>query len=180
MTDDWHPTASLDALRQRAQLLSRLRGYFAEQGVLEVETPLLSSAGNPDPHIPSFTTEPGPHVTRSTYAPVIDYITALENPDANHSAQLLRFERWAEKNNEDLLMYPTVLIALKAYGHFAGPDVPSTSTTLPTIWQAEATEFRQTDYFKQMVRNNNILLYWQSAGFPDQCRALGEDDFECD
>jgi lysyl-tRNA synthetase class 2 len=59
-TPEWRPSASLEALQQRAELLARLRRYFAEQGVLEVETPLLSAAGNPDPHIPSFTTAPGP------------------------------------------------------------------------------------------------------------------------
>ncbi|MBL1276192.1 MAG: EF-P lysine aminoacylase GenX [Ectothiorhodospiraceae bacterium] len=53
--EDWRPSASPEALRLRAELLSRLRGYFAEQGVLEVETPLLASAGVTDPHIPSFT-----------------------------------------------------------------------------------------------------------------------------
>lgn len=57
---DWRPSATLEALRQRAELLRRLRAYFAEQGVLEVETSLLSAAGIPDPHIPSFTTAPGP------------------------------------------------------------------------------------------------------------------------
>ncbi len=56
---DWEPTAALETLRQRAEMLTRLRRYFAEQGVLEVETSLLSSAGIPDPHIPSFTTAPG-------------------------------------------------------------------------------------------------------------------------
>ncbi len=119
-------------------------------------------------------------MTDSTYAPVIDYITALENPDANHSAQLLRLKRWAEKNNQDMMMFPHILLALKAYDHFADTGIPGTSTTLPAIWQVEGTEFRQTEYFKQMVRNNSILLYWQSAGFPDQCRALGEEDFECE
>jgi lysyl-tRNA synthetase class 2 len=58
--NDWRPSATLEALHQRAELLQRLRGYFAEQGVLEVETPLLSAAGIPDPHIPSFTTASGP------------------------------------------------------------------------------------------------------------------------
>lgn len=57
---DWRPSATLETLHQRAELLHRLRDYFAEQGVLEVETPLLSAAGIPDPHIPSFTTAPGP------------------------------------------------------------------------------------------------------------------------
>lgn len=51
---DWRPTATPDALRQRAELLARVRAYFAEQDVLEVETPLISSSGIPDPHIPSF------------------------------------------------------------------------------------------------------------------------------
>ncbi|MCF6336532.1 MAG: EF-P lysine aminoacylase GenX [Gammaproteobacteria bacterium] len=64
---DWQPTATLAALRQRAELLARLRRYFAGQGVLEVETPLLSSAGIPDPHIPSFTTTPGPDGEASRY-----------------------------------------------------------------------------------------------------------------
>ena len=64
---DWRPTATLEALQQRAALLARLRRYFAEQGVLEVETPLLSAAGIPDPHIPSFTTTPGPDGTAARY-----------------------------------------------------------------------------------------------------------------
>lgn len=38
-------------------MLARLRGYFANAGVLEVETPLLASGGVPDPHIPSFRAE---------------------------------------------------------------------------------------------------------------------------
>jgi lysyl-tRNA synthetase class 2 len=41
-------TASLAALRQRAALLARIRSFFAARGVLEVETPYLSSAGVSD------------------------------------------------------------------------------------------------------------------------------------
>jgi len=63
----WRPSATLEALQQRAELLTRLRRYFAGQGVLEVETSLLSAAGNPDPHIPSFTTAPGPDGEVSRY-----------------------------------------------------------------------------------------------------------------
>ncbi|MBE9549755.1 MAG: EF-P lysine aminoacylase GenX, partial [Proteobacteria bacterium] len=43
-------------MQQRAELLIRVRRYFAENGALEVETPLLASATTPDPNIPSFTT----------------------------------------------------------------------------------------------------------------------------
>lgn len=53
---DWRPVASLDALKLRADLLARIRNYFSTQGVLEVDTPVLSSAGATDPAIRSFTT----------------------------------------------------------------------------------------------------------------------------
>ena len=51
---DWKPTANLKALHLRAELYALLRHFFAERGVLEVETPVMSSAGNTDPNIESF------------------------------------------------------------------------------------------------------------------------------
>lgn len=55
--DYWRPSASLEALQQRAELLVRIRRFFAHKAVLEVETPLLASATIPDPNIPSFSVE---------------------------------------------------------------------------------------------------------------------------
>jgi lysyl-tRNA synthetase class 2 len=54
---DWRPTASNDALRLRARLNMEIRAFFAARGVLEVETPVLSQAGNTDPNIASFRLE---------------------------------------------------------------------------------------------------------------------------
>ncbi|MGL6289365.1 MAG: EF-P lysine aminoacylase EpmA [Silanimonas sp.] len=42
------------ALRLRARLNALLRDFFATRGVIEVETPVLSRAGNTDPNIASF------------------------------------------------------------------------------------------------------------------------------
>ncbi|WP_295881987.1 EF-P lysine aminoacylase EpmA [uncultured Thiohalocapsa sp.] len=47
----WRPLATRAALEARARLLTELRTFFAERGVLEVETPILSAAANPDPAI---------------------------------------------------------------------------------------------------------------------------------
>lgn len=44
------------ALHLRARVYTRIRAFFAERGVLEVETPILSAAGNSEPHIDSFHT----------------------------------------------------------------------------------------------------------------------------
>jgi len=46
----------LQALKLRAALNALVRLYFAERDVLEVETPILSEAGNTEPNIESFTT----------------------------------------------------------------------------------------------------------------------------
>lgn len=54
---DWRPNASLDAMRLRARLYATIRAFFAERDVLEVETPVLSVAGNTDPNIESFSLE---------------------------------------------------------------------------------------------------------------------------
>ncbi len=51
------------ALRQRAALNALIRTFFAERDVLEVETPILSEAGNTEPNIDSFHTRFSGHVS---------------------------------------------------------------------------------------------------------------------
>ena len=55
-------SAALAALQLRARLYALIRAYFAERHVLEVETPILSAAGNTDPNIESFSTRFSGHV----------------------------------------------------------------------------------------------------------------------
>lgn len=50
----WQPSASIETLKHRAEILQKIRHFFAERGVLEVETPLLSHATVTDPHIISI------------------------------------------------------------------------------------------------------------------------------
>lgn len=52
----WCPAASLGTLRARAALLAETRAFFAERGVLEVETPIASRAAATDPAIESLAT----------------------------------------------------------------------------------------------------------------------------
>jgi len=53
MSTAWQPTASTAMLRLRAQLLATARGYFAERGVLEVDTPALIHHAVTDPTLHS-------------------------------------------------------------------------------------------------------------------------------
>lgn len=54
---NWRPAASLEVLRARASLLERLRAFFRQAGVLEVETPACSLHANTDPAIESLSAE---------------------------------------------------------------------------------------------------------------------------
>ena len=49
----YSPTMSLAMAQQRAQLISNIRQFFASRHVLEVQTPLLSQAGNTDTFLQS-------------------------------------------------------------------------------------------------------------------------------
>lgn len=52
----WQPSATLDTLRRRARMLERIRAFFAQRGVLEVDTAILLSAAVTDPALASFST----------------------------------------------------------------------------------------------------------------------------
>lgn len=54
---DWKPSASLQNLQQRAQVLAKIRQFFFERDVLEVETPLLASTTVSDVYIESIAAE---------------------------------------------------------------------------------------------------------------------------
>jgi lysyl-tRNA synthetase class 2 len=49
-------------LELRARLYTQIRAFFAERNVLEVDTPILSEAGNTEPNIESFSTTFSGHV----------------------------------------------------------------------------------------------------------------------
>ncbi|MEA5669258.1 MAG: EF-P lysine aminoacylase EpmA [Stenotrophomonas sp.] len=52
----------IEALRRRARLNALIRAFFARREVLEVETPIMSAAGNTEPNIEGFQTRFTGHV----------------------------------------------------------------------------------------------------------------------
>jgi adenylate cyclase len=47
-------------------------------------------------------------------------------------------------------------------------------------WGDSFRRFRETEAFKQIIRNAGVLAYWREHRFPPQCRPVGADDFACD
>ena len=52
--EDWRPTCSTETLVARSQTLASIRAFFAQRGVLEVDTPVLSRTTVTDPAIESL------------------------------------------------------------------------------------------------------------------------------
>ena len=62
----WQPTASIENLKLRASYLAKVRQFFAEREVLEVETPLLCRHAVTDPHMPIMQAD-NPHGASQAY-----------------------------------------------------------------------------------------------------------------
>lgn len=52
----YQPTCTLQTAQARAKMYATIRGFFAERNVLEVQTPLMSQAGNTDIFLQSVST----------------------------------------------------------------------------------------------------------------------------
>ncbi len=111
-------------------------------------------------------------------APVVDWIRAIENPDADNSVGLARLEDWASKSGtrKRLGDIPQLYVSFRAYDELE--EVKKSARWV--LWHPDAAEFRGTPQFKRVIRSLGIYDYWVKRGFPSQCRPLGDNDFECD
>ena len=57
-------------------------------------------------------------------------------------------------------------------------DTYFVSFSLPAVWRAVVDDGANKK-IKQLFRDTGLVDYWRAHGWPDRCRAKGEDDFEC-
>ena len=75
------------------------------------------------------------------------------------------------KNSSDFV--PSALLLLKAY------DQITSSPEAPPIWWARDDAWLKSQSRKRLIETWHLPEYWRKHGFPPQCRAIGESDFEC-
>jgi len=113
----------------------------------------------------------------SAGAPVIEWIRAIENPDADNSSGLARLKNWEQQSgNGEMLLYATPLfLTFRDYDSLA----ENPGMAVYSLWHPDGDEFRTTPQFKAIIREVGIFKYWQARGFPPQCKPVGDDDFVC-
>ena len=78
-------------------------------------------------------------------------------------------------NSQDLL----AVLNSDRYAEMVRYAGPANMFTL-SAWYPNSKRVRNSDSFKELVKETNMLDYWQAGDWPDQCRPVGDDDFECD
>lgn len=101
-----------EALVLRAALYRLIRDFFAGRGVLEVETPMLSEAGNTEPNIESFTTafngpaaaRPGPRWLRTSPEYPLKRLLAAGVGDCYELGRVFRNGEAGRRHNPEFTM----------------------------------------------------------------------------
>lgn len=101
-----------EALVLRAALYRLIRDFFAERGVLEVETPMLSETGNTEPNIESFTAafngpaaaRPGPRWLRTSPEYPLKRLLAAGVGDCYELGRVFRNGEAGRRHNPEFTM----------------------------------------------------------------------------
>ncbi|HEX6510593.1 MAG TPA: amino acid--tRNA ligase-related protein, partial [Chloroflexota bacterium] len=106
---DWRPTASRPTLELRAALLTHARRFFADRGVLEVDTPVVVNAPVTDVHIHSarvqFADDPRPFFLHTSPEYAMKRLLAAGSGDIYQICHVVRgLERGTLHNAEFTLI----------------------------------------------------------------------------
>jgi adenylate cyclase len=105
--------------------------------------------------------------------PFKELLYAVQNPLDDHSEALLKLEQWLARSGGDPGWRMAEWIALGAY------DRVESNVDVNQLWLDSSSQFRVSPFFKPLVIEMGWHKYWLRHGFPPQCRALDEEDFEC-
>jgi lysyl-tRNA synthetase class 2 len=100
----WMPAAGRERLRARADLLAAIREFFRQRGVLEVETPMLSAAGNSDPGIRQFSLQEAPWWLRTSSEYAMKRLLAAEIGDLYELGRVFRAGEQGRHHNPEFTM----------------------------------------------------------------------------
>ncbi|MDX2427772.1 MAG: tetratricopeptide repeat protein [Xanthomonadales bacterium] len=121
-------------------------------------------------------------------APAISLTCLLAHQDASLLTQLpAQIDQFLEDLDGAKIPLPVaVCLALTGQtdraANLALKDMQNSWMDLWVFWGSskQAGEMRQTEIFRETLADMGLLDFYRNYGWPDLCRAVGEQDFECD
>jgi TolB-like protein len=109
--------------------------------------------------------------------PATEILDAITYPERDHSKGVEKLLLYLESNDLDIegAGNNLLLVHLGAYQH-----VRLSQFSNNWIWLQDSLGFRNSRYFKPLIREMGLPEFWRVHGFPPMCRPLDEGDFECD
>jgi len=179
----WHPTASREALKSRAQQLEYVRGFFAQRGVLEVETPVLGRHGVTDVNLEGvpaqigidgirngwLQTSPEYHMKRllaAGYGSIFQVARVFRNGERGrrHNPEFSMLE-WYREGFDDSELMAEVAQLVCGWLNCEWPDVLS---------YREAVK-RSAGFDPMTITDQDLNRYCQQWLEPEQLAGLGRD-----
>jgi TolB-like protein len=105
-----------------------------------------------------------------------EYISALENPESQPPDRLKIFMAWGDEKRVDVADKTNLMLALRAYDKI---NVDTFDNDYEDLWLPQFAHYRRSQQFKQLAEGLGLTPYWRARGFPPQCHAVSEADFEC-
>jgi hypothetical protein len=120
-----------------------------------------------------------PHMIELMSAPVVDFDRA--SAGFRIVARELGFEEAGLLRPGPRWGLRTPLRVAMAYDRFdLITDEYWSSSPMFWMWAPYLQTWRRSDAFRQRVRSSGMLAHWKKHGWPDLCRPVGTDDFECE
>lgn len=103
MSESWKPNASIEVLKQRAAVIQNIRQFFYEREVLEVETPILSSASGTDVQLSQWQTSNG-YFMHTSPEFAMKRLLAAGSDDIFQIARVFRMDEQGVRHNPEFTM----------------------------------------------------------------------------
>ena len=107
-------------------------------------------------------------------------ITALTNAGPASPEAVAVVDRYQPKTADDFAIRmgkTKSYLWLGAYDKVATAE--DNTTNIVVAWDRFPASFRNAAGFKRTLERLGVVVYWRKHGFPPQCHAVGEVDFEC-
>ena len=111
------------------------------------------------------------------------YLSSIFNSKDNLAQRIQEFDTITAKAN--ILVRAHVAVVAAYYGQqqialkAMSDHVNGFATGSFYFWTPLFKEVRKLNGFKEYMRKKGFVAYWQKYGWPDLCKPVGKDDFEC-